>query len=182
MELRDGDLVLRPWTEADVPALVDACNDREIPRWIPVIPHPYTEADADHWIQRVFAETAKNGRSVSWAIRGPDGSLVGGIGFGGLEIGKTHRAEIGYWLAKAYWGRGIMTEAVKKVCEVAFTELSLIRITAHVLVFNVRSERVLAKSEFRLEGLLRMQHFKDGRYLDGKLYARLKEEPMGMPP
>ncbi len=55
MELRDGDIELRPWTLDDVPAIVAACNDAEIQHWIPVIPRPYTEADARAFVRRDVA-------------------------------------------------------------------------------------------------------------------------------
>ncbi|MDP9303321.1 MAG: GNAT family N-acetyltransferase [Actinomycetota bacterium] len=52
MELRDGDIELRPWKLDDVPAIVAACNDAEILHRIPVIPRPYTEADACAFVRR----------------------------------------------------------------------------------------------------------------------------------
>ena len=75
MELRDGDLVLRPWTEEDVPALVEACNDPEIPRWIPLIPVPYTESDALAYIRgEVLPEQEKLAIELG-------GRVVGSISF-----------------------------------------------------------------------------------------------------
>ena len=80
-----------------------------------------------------------------------------------------------YWLAKPFWGRGIMTEAATKVSAVAFAELGLIRLTAHVFDFNVGSARVLEKSGFQLKGRLRRHYRKDGKTFDGLLYAKLKD-------
>ncbi|MEB3188564.1 MAG: GNAT family N-acetyltransferase [bacterium] len=139
------------------------------------IPYPYTLADADIWIQRVADETARLGRSVNWAIRHPDGTVVGGIGFNELEPGVSHRAELGYWLAMPYWGQGIMTEAVKAVMAFAFDSFGLVRITAHVFAFNKGSARVLEKAGFQLEGYLRKHYQKNGVLLDGKLYASVTE-------
>ncbi len=139
------------------------------------IPYPYTQADADHWIQRVADETARLGRSVNWSIRHPDGTVVGGIGFTGLDPGVSHRAELGYWLARPYWGQGIMTEAVKAVMAFAFDSFDLVRITAHVFAFNQGSARVLEKAGFQLEGHLRKHYLKNGVLVDGKLYASVKE-------
>lgn len=108
---------------------------------------------------------------MNWAIRRTDGFLIGGIGYHDFELGKSHRAEIGYWLAKPYWGQGIMTEAVKKVAALAFEELGLVRITANVFHFNMGSAPVLKKAGFQLEGLLRKHYKKDGKVFDGRLYA-----------
>jgi [ribosomal protein S5]-alanine N-acetyltransferase len=138
------------------------------------IPHPYTEESADWWIDFVAEETRRQGRSVNWAIRDGHGYLVGGIGFHGLEVGKTHRGELGYWLAKPYWGRGIMTSAVRSVSEYSFSDLGLVRVTAHVFDFNVASARVLEKAGFQCEGRLRKHYKKDGAIFDGLLYARVR--------
>ena len=138
------------------------------------IPYPYTEKDADWWLAHVAEQTHERGRSVNWAVRRQDGYLIGGIGFMDLHIGKSHKAEIGYWLAKPYWGQGIMTATVKNVCDYAFAELTVVRITANVFAFNARSARVLEKAGFQLEGLLRKHYVKDGRMVDGKMYALLK--------
>ena len=138
------------------------------------IPYPYTDADADWWINHVAEETKKQGQSVNWAVRKSDGLLIGGIGFRGFEPGKSHRAEIGYWLAKPYWGQGIMANAAKLASDFAFKELGLVRITANVFLFNMGSCRVLEKAGFQLEGILRKHYKKDGNVFDGKLYAKLK--------
>jgi [ribosomal protein S5]-alanine N-acetyltransferase len=101
--------------------------------------------------------------------------FIGGCGFAGLQLGKSHRAEIGYWLAKPYWGQGIMTAIVRRLCEFAFAELSLVKIEAHVFAGNAASARVLEKCGFVQEGYLRKQYVKDGKYLDAKLFALVKE-------
>jgi RimJ/RimL family protein N-acetyltransferase len=100
-------------------------------------------------------------------------TVIGGVGFKDFTISKSHRAEIGYWLAKPYWGRGIMTAVVKKACEFAFSEWKLVKISAEVFAFNPGSARVLEKCGFEQEGYLKKQHKKDGQWIDVKLYALL---------
>src|SRR5690606_12348842 len=85
-----------------------------------------------------------------------------------------HKAEIGYWLAKPWWGRGIMTAVVGKACEYAFSRWQLVRITAHVFESNIASARVLEKNGFEFERLLRKHHLKDGRFLDSRLFALVR--------
>ena len=82
-----------------------------------------------HWSPR--SPSSKAGRFI-WAIRTADDALIGGCGFDGFQVGKSHRAEVGYWLAKPFWGRGIMTAVVQRVCQHAFEEFGLVKITAHV--------------------------------------------------
>jgi [ribosomal protein S5]-alanine N-acetyltransferase len=68
------------------------------------LPFPYTEADFDNWMGIVEKTTKEQGQPVHWAIRNSDGLLIGGLGFDDFILGKSHRAEIGYWLAKPFWG------------------------------------------------------------------------------
>src|SRR5262249_35837926 len=66
------------------------------------IPYPYTLVDAAQWLTTVEERVRRAGR-LEWALRLADGKLIGAIGFlEDLVIGQSHRAEIGYWLAKPY--------------------------------------------------------------------------------
>ena len=82
--------------------------------------------------------------------------------------------EIGYWLAKPFWGRGIMTAVVRTLCDYAFAEFGLVKISAHVFANNPASARVLEKCGFVREGLLRRHYHKDGQYFDGLALGLLK--------
>jgi len=157
---------------SDKSAFVTLLNDKDIYDNTLRIPYPYTETDADDFIGIAAEATAKHGHPVHFAIRDESEQLIGGCGFDGLSYG--HRAEIGYWLAKLYWGQGIMTDVVRAVCEYAVNEWKLVRITAHVFDFNHASARVLEKNGFQFEGLLRQHHKKDEKFLDSKLYALVK--------
>ena len=165
-------------TLADKAAYLEHLKEKQIYDQTLAIPFPYTEADADWWINHNIEATQKqDGRSVNWAIRRIDNdALIGGIGFLGLEIGKDYKSELGYWLAKPYWSKGIMTEAVKKAIGYGFKEFGLTRITANVFHFNVGSARVLEKAGFQCEGNLRSHYKKDGKIIDGKLYAILSTD------
>jgi ribosomal-protein-alanine N-acetyltransferase len=99
------------------------------------------------------------------------------VGSIGLMLGQdVHRytAELGYWLAEPYWGRGIVTLAVLAMVEYAFGELGLHRVHAEPYAPNLASARVLEKAGFRLEGRMRASAFKDGRIVDQLLYAIVK--------
>lgn len=163
---------------ADKAAHLEHLQEKQIYLQTLAIPWPYTEADADGWVNYNIESTIKqNGRSTNWAIRrASDNYLIGGIGFHNYIIGTNHKAELGYWLAKPYWNKGIMTSAIKKVTEYAFKELGLIRITAYIFDFNIASAKVLEKAGYRCEGLLRSHFKKDGKIFDGKLYAILNTD------
>lgn len=163
------------YAATDKAALLLHLKEKEIYDNTLRIPFPYMEADADWWLNHVAEETRKHGRSLNWAIR-ENGQAIGGIGMhaDNLVLGKSHVCELGYWLAKPWWGRGVMTETVKRITEYAHRELGFVRVTAHVFIFNPGSSRVLEKAGYQLEGILRKHYSKDGKIFDGKLYASVR--------
>jgi RimJ/RimL family protein N-acetyltransferase len=165
---------LSEFRSSDKPALVQHLNDRDIYDRTLRIPFPYTDATADDWLALVARITEQQGRPVQIAIRSADDSLIGGCGFDGFQVGESRRAEVGYWLAKPFWGRGIMTAVVWRLCQHAFEEFGLVKVTAHVFSHNPASARVLEKCGFQQEGFLRKHFLKDGQFLDARLFALLK--------
>ena len=164
---------LSEFRSSDKDALIAHLNDRDIYDRTLRIPFPYTDASADEWLALVARTTQQQGRPVQWAIRSADDALIGGCGFDGFQVGKSHRAEIGYWLAKPFWGQGIMTAVVQRLCQHAFREFGLVKITAHVFSRNPASARVLEKCGFQEEGFLRKHFLKDGKFIDVRLFALL---------
>lgn len=175
LKVRDG-IHLSPIRQTDKPALVEYLNTRDIYNTTLNIPFPYLEANADSWLQRRAEQSERLSREVCFAIRNPDGKLIGAVSADSLEPGTTHKAEIGYWLAKPFWGQGIMTDAVRAYVNYAFAELDLSKLTAHTFESNVPSARVLEKNGFKLEGRLRKHLCKDGELLDARFYGLLKED------
>jgi len=105
-----------------------------------------------------------------------DEKLVGSIGI--FRQGNIHRqtAELGYYIAEEYWGRGIMTEAVRQICAYVFEKSDIIRIYAEPFAYNAASCRVLEKAGFQYEGTLRSNAVKNGEVIDMKMYSLLKTE------
>lgn len=158
--------------KSDKAAFMTHLSDGEISRYTFRIPFPYSESDAEWWISHV-AETAEHyGEPIKFAIRDADENLIGTLGFDGLK--QKHCAEIGYWLAKPYWGRGIMTDVVRVACDFAFEHWALVRLTGYVFPFDKASARVLEKNGFEFEGLLRKHHKKGDEFFDTKLYALVR--------
>lgn len=102
--------------------------------------------------------------------------MIGSIGI--FRQGNIHRqtAELGYDIAEEYWGKGIMTEAVKQICEYVFGNSDIIRIYAEPFAYNIASCRVLEKAGFQYEGTLGSNAVKNGKVIDMKMYSMLKEE------
>jgi len=159
---------------SDQDALIEFLNDQDIYDRTLRIPFPYTAADAEQWFGIVEKLTKQNGQPVNWAIRSSHDKLIGGVGLEGPGLSRSHRAEIGYWLAKPFWDQGIMTAVVKAVCQHAFDNLGLGKITAHVFSFNAASARVLEKCGFEQEGYLKKHFVKDSNFIDAKAYGLLR--------
>ena len=101
---------------------------------------------------------------------------IGGIGLNTGRGDSRCSAELGYWLGKPFWGRGITTAAAKAVTAYGFETLGLIRIHARVRVSNSASTRVLEKAGYQCEGLHRRAGLKQGVPMDYILYATLRED------
>lgn len=105
-----------------------------------------------------------------------DNTVVGSIGIFRQENIHRQTAELGYYIAEEYWGKGIMTEAVRQICEYVFSESDIIRIYAEPFAYNIASCRVLEKAGFQYEGTLRSNAVKNGKVMDMKMYSLLRKK------
>jgi len=171
-----GGCTVTHFRHSDREALIANLADGLVQPTTLLIPFPYTEAHADEWLAiAVPADTGLN-ECRTWAIRDESGQQIGGIGFHNTVKGQDHAAEMGYWLASQYWGRGIMTQTVQAIADFGFQQLGLARITAAIFIGNEASARVLEKCGFALEApLLRKLYRKDGEFIDATLYAKIAD-------
>jgi len=168
--------ILSELVERDNGALVEHLQEKEIYDNTLRIPYPYSVKDADSFIQMCTAADRAAGRTQTWAIREASSTrLIGCVGLLDPLVAGAHQSQLGYWLAKPFWGQGLMTEVVRTVCKVAFEEYELVRVSAHVFLTNPRSGRVLEKAGFELEGTMKCFYCKNDELFDGKLYARLAD-------
>ena len=172
LELENG-LSLSEFRRSDREAIVEHLADKAIYDSTSRIPYPYSATDADGWFDQVERLTVQHGQNLNWAIRDVGGRLIGGVGLETANLEKSHRAEIGYWLARPFWGRGIMTTVVRSVCSHAFDNLRLAKLTAGVFDFNTASARVLEKCGFEEEGFLKWHYCKDGRFINARVFGRV---------
>ena len=117
-----------------------------------------------------------SGSSCTWAVATEAGDeLIGTCGFNALSRSQGW-AELSYDLARPYWGRGFITQAVRACLGWAFEEPEFNRVHAFVMVGNTRSERVLARAHFTREGCLRAYRMCRGQARDYSVFSILRPE------
>jgi Acetyltransferases, including N-acetylases of ribosomal proteins len=136
------------------------------------LPYPYTVEDAKGYISAMLE--ADRDTTYAFAITLND-KVIGSIGVFRKDNIHCKTAEMGYYIAEAYWGQGIGTSAVKQVCGYIFANTDIIRIFAEPFAYNIGSCRILEKAGFIYEGTMRKNAVKNGLVLDMKLYSRIKE-------
>lgn len=167
MELKLSRSTIRNWRRGDEESVTRHANNHKI--WLnlrDMFPHPYTIADARRWIEKESADRS----STNFAID-VDGAAVGAISLIFYEDVFRRSAEIGYWLGEEFWGKGIVTEAVKALTDYAFSNFDLCRVYAGVFEWNPGSMRVLEKAGYQFEARLRKHVTKDGQSIDQFIYA-----------
>ena len=164
--------ILRPFKLGDARELAKKLNDKEISQNMTAIPYPYSLQDARNWLNKVIKEKRKKDpENLVFAIE-VNGELAGTILL--VRLKKAHKAELGYWMAKEFRGKKLMTSAIKEVCKYCFNELKLKRIAAKIFISNPASWRVLEKNGFELEGVPRKEAKKGNKYIDSYLMAKVK--------
>jgi len=167
------DCKIRPWRIEDAHSLATALNNPKIlDNLRDGLPFPYTLKDAEEFISAMLS--ADKDTTYSFAITVDDKAL-GSIGAFRQSNIHAQTAEIGYYIAEPYWGLGLGTSAVKQICKYIFDNTNIIRIFAEPFANNIASCRILEKSGFVCEGILRKNAVKNGKVLDMKMYALVKE-------
>jgi RimJ/RimL family protein N-acetyltransferase len=163
---------IRAWRIGDSQNLAKALNNKKIlDNLRDGLPFPYTISDAESFINLMLA--SDRDKTYAWAITA-DGMAVGSIG--AFRKDNVHRltAEMGYYVAEDYWGKGIATNAVKLACKYIFDHTDIVRVFAEPYAVNVASCRVLEKAGFTFEGTLRKNAVKNGHLMDMSMYAIIK--------
>ena len=165
---------IRKWELSDAKDLAAALSNKKVQDNLrDGLPYPYTVQDGKEFISAMLS--ADENETFAFAIM-VDDKVVGSIGI--FRQGNIHSqtAELGYYIAEEYWGKGIMTEAVKQICEYVFAKSDIIRIYAEPFAYNIASCRVLEKVGFQYEGTLRSNAVKNGKVIDMEMYSLLKAE------
>lgn len=166
---------LRAWQPDDLESLVANANDADVARTLrDRFPHPYSESDGRDWLAHTCAsENEEDALERTWAIE-IDNAAVGGISLRRGRDVHRHTAEVGYWLGRGYWNRGVMTRVLSVFADHAMPVFRLHRLFASIYSNNPASGRVLEKAGFAREGVQRSAVVKYGELLDLIVYARVR--------
>ena len=165
---------IRKWKLTDAKDLAVALSNKKIQDNLrDGLPYPYSEQDGIDFISSMLS--ANEDETFAFAIT-LDDKVIGSIGVFRQQNIHRQTAEMGYYIAEEYWGKGIMTDAVKQICNYVFKNSDILRIYAEPFAYNTGSCRVLEKAGFQYEGTLRNNAVKNGKVIDMKMYSLLREE------
>ena len=162
---------LRKWSLADKKELKELCNAVDRTYLSDRLPNPYTEDDANWWLNMVVKREGIDGTFRALVA---DGRIIGSVSVERKSGIYRLDGELGYMLLNDYWNRGLMSQAVGQVCEIAIKELALNRITANVFHPNLASQRILLKNGFIQEGTMCKAAIKGNNVYDILIYGLLK--------
>lgn len=169
-------LLLRPFETRDIDAVLSACQDPEIPRWIPV-PFPYEREHAEEFVHQVSPAGWRDDTMYNFGVFTHDGVLVGSTGLVRVALrGPERQAEIGFWTAKDQRGLGYTTEAARAVIDWGFTSLGVERMEWVAAAGNDASRRVARSLGFVLEGVQRARIVQRGTRRDAWVGALLPSD------
>lgn len=173
--LKGHGFILRPYRKEDYISLTENANNKKLAKnLLEGFPSPYTEKDAKGWIA-INLKLYKKDIYMNFVID-IDGKAVGTIG-SSFTRNQDFMISFGYWLGEKYWGKGIVTEAIKIYVKYIFKTFKKIqRIEARVYPWNEGSKKVLLKNSFKLEGILRKSVFKNGKIIDGYEFSKIRNE------
>ena len=165
---------IRKWLLSDAADLTVAISNKKVQANLrDGIPYPYTVQDGINFISAMLS--ADENDTFAFAIT-VDEKAIGSIGVYRQENIHRQTAELGYYTAEEYWGKGSMTEAIKQIGQFVFQKSDIIRIYAEPFAYNIASCKALEKAGFQYEGTLRNNAVKNGKVIDMKMYSILNTE------
>jgi [ribosomal protein S5]-alanine N-acetyltransferase len=173
LKLETVRLILQFFKKEDASRIAELANDKELAD-ILGLPHPYELKYAKDWIA-IQPEQIKNGDEYPLTITLKESNEI--IGTITIRIDKSNnKGELGYWIGKDYWGKGIALEAVNKIIDFGFNHLKLNKIWASAITRNIASKKVLEKAGLQKEGTLRQNRLLHSEYEDVDVYGILRAE------
>ena len=158
---------IRPWDLDDLTDLVRHAGNYNVAKNLRNrFPHPYSIADGEKFIRYQMEKDPTQHFAIT-----ANGHAIGSIGLMLMKDIHCKNAEIGYWIAESYWGKGVMSSMVPEIVGYGFENFDITRIFAVVSNRNIGSGKVLENSGFDLEARFKSTLFKNGSFHDELVYA-----------
>ena len=171
--IKAENLIMRPIRNADIDHVFRGLSHPEVIKYYGV---SFSSLEETKVQMEWYANIEKDKTGIWWAICDQtDKDFFGAIGFNDIHP-EHHRAEIGFWILPAHWGKGIIPEAARVVCDYAFETLGLHRIYAYVESENNNSKKVLSKMGFEYEGTMKEYEIKNGKWIDLEIFGLLHKD------
>lgn len=167
-------LLLRPLQHGDLREFLEINRDEDVTRYLPY-PAWVAMDDAVRWYHRMLGLIADGKIAYNAVIEKSTGCVVGGTLLRDLG-GDTGKLEVGYVLGRAFWGKGLMREAVAAVVDYAFAKPEMRRVEAHIDGRNTASQKLVESLGFQREALLRDHWLDKGEVSDSAIYGVLRRE------
>ncbi|MEN6520333.1 MAG: GNAT family N-acetyltransferase [Armatimonadota bacterium] len=168
-------LILRTLRELDAPELFPLINDADVARYMLRVPHPYPENALPEWLKKAEESMERKEQFEFAIILKETGKPIGVCSLDEISW-EYEKAELGYWLGKPYWRRGIMTEAAKAVVSFGFDTLKLERIYACCFEQNQTSAKVIQKAGLRYEGCSRHDIKRNGVFINILCFGMIRAD------
>ncbi|MFD0960822.1 GNAT family N-acetyltransferase [Paenibacillus chungangensis] len=173
-EIHTSRLYLKQMEQADAGALYSIWSDPAVTAFMNI--SAMTDVSQAMEMIGLLTELERENKAVRFTVRDRKSKdIIGSIGFNTLDF-DNERAEVGYDISKSHWGKGFAGEAIAGMMEYGFGQLGLNRIEAKVEPDNNNSIRVLEKLRFTLEGTLRQYEKINGKFVDYRVYSKLKAD------
>ncbi len=175
MRIENKRIRLKKLKISDAEFISRCAKNKDITKYTFVIAPPFDLKEAKKFIKKTQKDI-KNKKGFEFGIELKEaGELIGTINLLNINY-KNKNANIGFWIDKKYWGKGISDEAIKLMLGFGFKKLKLKRIQARVLHKNIRAQKLLERLGFKLEGRLRKKTFLKNQWFDDLIYGILKND------
>ena len=170
--IKTDKLLLRQFTSDDIDNVFAGLSHPDVIKYYGV---SYHSVQSTKLQMKFFSDLEKNETGIWWAVCSLDNKVFYGASGLNSLIKQHKKAEIGFWLLPAFWGKGIMAEAIPLICSYGFECLGLHRIEGIVETENSNSKKVLSKLEFQHEGTMKECEIKNGKFISLDIYAKFNQ-------
>ena len=169
-------LIIRPFVESDYKRIYEVCNDFEVAKTTLSLPIPYTEEDAKSFITYTLNSAKENNyHEYGICFKDDPNNIIGCIGLCSISS-RSLKAELGYWIDRNHWKKGIASEAAKAIINFAFKELKLHSVFARHFDMNPASGKVMQKIGMTYVGKMREHEQRLGKYYDVIYYETIASD------